>query len=402
MKVAIVSDLHIGYERFADDALSQAREALESASTQADAIILPGDIFDKRYPKPEVIAQAINLFRELSKKEWKARVVSFEGKTKSYTNIPVIAISGTHERTAEGKDNPLNLLGLAGLLVDTSEATTTVEKDGERIAVYGLGGISEERVKDKLIELNPKPKQGAFNIFMFHQSTKELIPQSREEFISYSDLPKGFDLYVNGHIHSRVEASVHGKKLLIPGSTVLTQLKSGEQEKKGFILFDTKNDSYEFKYISSRRFVLRELYFDSAAPRDVLERCEKEIAEILSKARDKPVIRLSLDGTIKEGFNSMDLPVHLLERRYSDRAILEIDSKDLLNPLLEGEIADIRNEKIDNIPVRELGVGLLSSKLKELKFDSSINISELFNILSSEQNKEKAVEKALEYINGEE
>ncbi|MDE1833554.1 MAG: metallophosphoesterase, partial [Candidatus Micrarchaeota archaeon] len=171
MKIAIVSDTHIGYERFAEDALSQATEALEKASQMADIILLPGDVFDRRAPRPDVIAQSINLFRELSRKKWQARVVDFNGRgTKCYTDVPVVAISGTHERTAEGKDNPLNLLGLAGLLVDTSEATTIIEKGDERVAIYGLGGISEERVRDKLTELDPKPVSGAFNVFMLHQS----------------------------------------------------------------------------------------------------------------------------------------------------------------------------------------------------------------------------------------
>ncbi|EQD59621.1 metallophosphoesterase, partial [mine drainage metagenome] len=75
--------------------------------------------------------------------------------------------------------------------------------------------------------------------FMLHQSIYEILPFD-ESFMHYDDLPKGFDLYVCGHIHSRVKATVNGKLFLIPGSTVLTQLKEGEQERKGFILFDTK------------------------------------------------------------------------------------------------------------------------------------------------------------------
>ena len=39
MRIAIVSDLHIGYERFEADAFAQAKEALELAKTQADAIL---------------------------------------------------------------------------------------------------------------------------------------------------------------------------------------------------------------------------------------------------------------------------------------------------------------------------------------------------------------------------
>ncbi|MCL5413496.1 MAG: hypothetical protein M1569_03795 [Candidatus Marsarchaeota archaeon] len=63
MKIAILSDFHLGYERFREDAYRQAEEALTRAAGLADAMIIPGDIFDNRMPRPDVIAEAINLFR---------------------------------------------------------------------------------------------------------------------------------------------------------------------------------------------------------------------------------------------------------------------------------------------------------------------------------------------------
>ncbi|MDE1870649.1 MAG: metallophosphoesterase family protein [Candidatus Micrarchaeota archaeon] len=400
MKVAIVSDMHIGYERFAEDAYVQAKEALEKASELADLIIMPGDIFDKRSPKPEVIAQAINIFRELSQKKWDAKVIGFTGSN-LHTDVPVIGISGTHERTAFGKENPFSLLGLAGLVVDTSEATTIVGKGGEKVAIFGLGGLSEEMVMESLKELKPRPVSGAFNIFMFHQSTYELLPFS-EDFIHYDDLPKGFDLYVDGHIHNMVEADVHGKKLLIPGSTVLTQLKDGEQNGKGFILFDTSTYRYEFVKIKSRPFVSVELDFDMARPKDVKERCEGKIDEILDRHETKPIIRLKLRGTIESGFGSTDMPLQSILMKYSQKAVIEIDNSKLLNPELQSSIEELRDNKIGSIPVKDLGMKMLSEKLKEQKFDEKIDHEQLFGILSNDSKKEKVLKEAMEFLNGNE
>jgi DNA repair protein SbcD/Mre11 len=401
VKIAIVSDMHIGYERFADDAFKQARDALEKASELADAIIMPGDIFDKRSPKPEVIAQAINIFRDLAKKSWKARVTSFNGRENSrrFTDIPVVGISGTHERTAFGKENPLSLLGLAGLIVDTSEATTVIEKDGDRVAIFGLGGLSEERVKGTLLELDPKPVEGAFNIFMFHQSIYEILPFSND-FIHYDDLPKNFDLYVDGHIHSRIESKVHGKLFLIPGSTVLTQLKEGEQEEKGFLLFDTEKYSYEFIAIDSRQLVFRTIEFDNATPNAIREKCDNAIKEILGSSRERPIIRLKLQGTIDSGFNSTDMPLHSVMMKYSQKAIIEMDHSKLVNPELQYEIENLRDSKIGNIPIKELGMGILGAKLKDQKFDENLNYTELFGILSEDSKKEKVLKRALEFLEG--
>jgi DNA repair exonuclease SbcCD nuclease subunit len=398
VKVAIVSDMHIGYERFVEDAFNQAKEALERASEMADVIIMPGDIFDKRAPKPDAIAQAINIFRELSKKQWKAKVTSFNGRNgKNHTNIPVIGISGTHERTAFGKENALGLLGLAGLIVDTSEATTIVEKDGDKVAIFGLGGLTEEQVKGKLAELDPKPVNGIFSIFMFHQSIYELLPFS-SDFIHYDDLPKGFDLYVDGHIHSRVEADVHGKKFLIPGSTVLTQLKDGETEEKGFILFDTSNYTYEFIKIECRQFVSRTIEFNEVKPSELKERCEKELDSILASSKHNPIIRLKLKGTIDRGFGNSDMPTNSIITRYSQNAVVEIDSSKLVNPSMQESIENLRENKIEGMPVKELGMSILGSKLKEQKFDDKINYIQLFNMLSSDTKKEKIIKEVTDFL----
>ncbi len=398
MKLAIISDTHIGCDRFGEDALLQAKEALEKASTVADAILLPGDIFDKRFPKPEVLADAIDLFRPLSDKQWPAKVTSFNSKSsKVYTKLPIIAISGTHERTAEGSDNPLSLLGLAGFLIDTSEATTMLEKDGERVAVFGLGGLSEDHVREKLKELKPEPVSGAFNIFMFHQSLYELLPFN-EGFIRYSELPEGFDLYLCGHIHNRVETSVYGKKLLIPGSTVLTQFKDAEQESKGFILFDTSTYSYSFERINSRRFVVKELHFEGATPASVLKSCEAEVGSLISGVNDKPIIKLNLKGTIGEGFSSADLGLREMASNYAGKALLSIDSSKLVSPEVDGSIDAIRDGKFGGLSVKELGMSILYEKLKEHKFDGS-DTQKLFEMLSDNSNREKLLKSMLEFLN---
>ncbi|MCL4379501.1 MAG: metallophosphoesterase [Candidatus Marsarchaeota archaeon] len=397
MKIAIVSDLHLGYERFEEDAYLQAKSALESASGMADAVLIPGDIFDKRYPRPDVISQAINIFRELSKKEWGARIVGYTGSVGLHTHAPIIAIPGTHERIAEGKDNAVRLLSLAGLLADTSEATTTIQKGDELVSVFGLGGIAEELVKERIAAISPKPTEGTFSIFMFHQSIYEMLPYN-DNFIKYSDLPKGFDIYVSGHMHSRHDAEVHGKKLLIPGSTVLTQMKGDEQGSKGFIVFDTHDGSYKFVQINSRPYVTAEIRVENAKPSELISRCESETERMISGKSTKPIIRLKVTGTMANGFDKADLQAHALAMKYSDKAFLTIDTSQLSSPGTELMIDELRDGKIDDIPIKELGMLTLYKRLKDAGADQTISYTELFNILSSQASKEKAVKSAAELL----
>lgn len=399
MRIGIVSDTHIGYERFEEDAYRQALEALSKAAEMSDAIIIPGDVFDRRAPHPKIIADAIKIFREVEQKDkLGAKVLEKKGGDgKIYTQLPIIAISGTHERTTIGSENALSLLGLAGLLIDANEATVMLEKDGEKVAVYGLGGTSEELVKQKLKELDPRPVKGAFNIFMFHQSIYELLPFN-DNFLRYDDLPEGFDLYVDGHIHGRVESETHGKPFIIPGSTVLTQLKDGEQEKKGFVIYDTLSNTHEFIAIGSRDFKVLHIKMTDTTPTAIADACESAIRKELDLHSDKPIIKLVVEGKLAHGYTGADLLLHSIIKKFSSRAILEVDSSKLETPELGLQIDDVRNGKLNGMPLKDMGMQMLISRLKEYKYSGKIDAAKLFELLSAEASKEKTLKAALESL----
>lgn len=396
MKLAILSDFHLGYERFFDDAYKQASEALEAAAALADAIIIPGDIFDNRAPKPEVLAQGINIFRNLSGRVWKAKVVSFESARKAYTNVPILAIPGTHERRSQEAENAVQLLSLAGLLVDISEGRAVLEKDGEKVAVYGLGGVSDERTREVLGRLNPAPAKGMFNVFIFHQSIYELLPFSKD-FLLFDELPKGFDLYVDGHIHNKIEKSVHGKPFLIPGSTVLTQLKEVEQEPKGFFLFDTSTGKYSFNKINSRPFVFLRVNVAGMSADEIKGRLHAEVEKVISNSFEKPIVRIALDGKAERGkIESLD--IQEVAKRFEDRAIIDISKNNLDEAVISELGEDVRKGVLENISIRDYGMSIFLEKLKSSKYSLKTNPSMLFDTLSSEATKDKAVKNALDLL----
>jgi len=397
MRIAIASDFHLGYERFREDAFKQAEEALEAAANEADAIIIPGDVFDMRIPRPDVLAEAINLFRNLSKKEWKAKVTAVMAASKAYTTVPVVAIPGTHERRAQGVENPVNLLGLAGLLVDVSDGYAVIEKGSEKVMVYGIGGVSEERFLETIKKLDPKPLPGHFSIFMFHQSAYELLPFS-EDFIHLDQLPEGFDLYVNGHIHSRVEKKVHGKPFLIPGSTVLTQLKDGEQEEKGFFIFDTSTGTYTFHKIRSRRFVVAKLNADGKSADELGSEIRKAIDAAIGTKGGMPIVRVEINGLMKKGARSIDLDFQGIIKEYQGRALVEIAKPGMEEIEASSDIEALRKGLMENMSVKDYGLGIFVEKLKESKYGLGIGPSELFELLSDDASKDKVIKKALERL----
>lgn len=396
MKIAILSDFHIGYDRFREDAFRQAEEALELASQSADIIVIAGDIFDYRHPKPEVIAEAITLFKKFSTRKFNVEVSGFEGRGKTYTKVPIIAIPGTHERRTDGEVDSIDLLNLAGLLVNANQARVVLEKNGEKVVVYGVGGIAEERFKEILQKLNPKPTEGAFNLFMFHQSVHEFLPFS-DDFVYLEELPEGFDLYIDGHIHSKVESKCHGKDFLIPGSTVLTQLKDGEQEEKGFFVYDTLKKNYSFHKINSRKFFMIRLNVDGMEPSAISGAVEKEIGSVKSKNKENPIIRIVLEGKLKEGFRSIDVGIKDVIEAHSKDAVIEV-SKSGIEGMESKEAEELRSGILDNVSIRDYGMGIFMEKLKQNKYSLNVSPSILFDSLSSDAKKEIVIKEAMELV----
>lgn len=250
MKLAILSDFHLGYEKTSEDTFKQAQSALEAASKKADALLILGDVFDDPAPTEEAKSDALKLFQSMAGKGWKAKVISTDN-AKGSTSLPIIAIAGNHENRETRKGGkPLASLRSAGLIVELDNSIAVIENGSERVAVYGIGNVKDSKFLETIKLLKPAPMSGYFSVFMFHQSILELMPFNPAPSISLDDLPDGFDLYVNGHLHNRTAMELHGKPFLMPGSTVFTHMEAGfPRDYKGFYVFDTATSSYEFNVV---------------------------------------------------------------------------------------------------------------------------------------------------------
>jgi DNA repair exonuclease SbcCD nuclease subunit len=411
MKIAIFSDTHFGFSFGGftkEDSFLQANQVVDKILERRDidAVIIAGDIFDSDNPDSSTLAKSLRILQKLTIKDYTAKVEEVEFRNKkdfsAFPSLPVVAIPATHERKAFGEEDIVEALQIANFLINANNKWIKISKGNEKVSILGLGGMDDSEFKKFLekerekIEEEVKNKDG-FKIFLFHQSLKELMPFVND-FASLDELPKGFDLYVCGHIHNKVEARVHTKMFLIPGSTVLTQQKKEEQGKKGFLIFDTKNYSYEFVEINSRPFFYIELNFESATPSEVIEKTKQKIEEIEKKA-EKPIIKIKITGTLKEGFKPKDLQLTQLQK--DEKALISID-KALTSKTTEIEIEKVR-EMIKKGDVKELGSQMLAEELRKIGF--KLDGLALFEILSrkeerksKEKTREENIEEALKLI----
>ena len=335
MKIALIADTHLGYPRFEEDAFIQAERAFTDASDKADLILFAGDLFDMKIPKLETLNRAIHIFKEVK--------------------VPIFAIHGNHERRTKDMVNPAQLIASTGVIDYLRTTSKVFEKDGEKVQVFGLGSVPEEyatfAVKNAMERF--KPEEGAFKVLVIHQTLKELIPHADNELsIEYLEtLP--FDLIVNGHIHKTV--SKLGGKILIPGSTVITQLKKEETEPKGYFLYDTKDKKAEFVEIPCRKFIYEEMEFQDAGESQITTAIKEKIGEIRKESPDA-IISIKVNGTLKEGLSSSDIRFDGFENVFIDNK-LNLDN-------LSARLEKIRNLRQENLSVRELAVKELNKKIE--------------------------------------
>ncbi len=356
VKIAIISDTHLGYPRFSEDAYNQAKSALIDANEKADLILLAGDVFDTRIPKFETIEQLIGILREMK--------------------VPVIAIHGNHERRSRDMINALQLLQSGGLITYLHNEGRIIEVNGEKINIIGLGNVPsgyEMVAIESSIKKNPRI-EGVLNIFLIHQDIKGI--SFGESDLSIEDIDKiPYELVVNGHVHKKL---LDSGKLIIPGSTVVTQLKEGETEQRGYVIYDTTSKKSEFFEIPCRKFVLKVLEFNNSGISEVRERIEKELAGI----DENTIIKIVLKGTLKEGLESGDLSLS-----YRRNGVYLENKLNVLS--LKEKIEKIKELKENKLSVREVATKALEEKTKG-KID--FNAKEFFEKIS------EGVEEGLEYL----
>ncbi|HSB47683.1 MAG TPA: DNA repair exonuclease [Candidatus Bilamarchaeum sp.] len=361
MKIAVFSDPHLGYARFEEDSYIQAERAILSANEKADLILCAGDIFDVKIPKLETLKRAVEIFRKAKK--------------------PLFAIHGNHERRAKDLVNPAQLLESGSGIRLLHGKSAIFEKDGERIQVLGVGSVPEEYAQTALKKIMEgfRKEEGAFAILMLHQTIKELVPGAEEEIsLDYLEtLP--FDLIIDGHIHETIVKL--GGRFLIPGSTVITQLKKDEMAPKGYFLYDTKTRKAEFIEIPSRKFFYEVLEFKDATEPDVKQAVTDRIKGIRDLHPDA-VIAIKIDGSLKGGLSKGDIHVE-------GYANVFIDNR-LSTENLGSKLEKIRASREEAVSFREMA-------MKDLKAKTAGKITlfepvELFDKLA------ESPEAGLEYI----
>lgn len=382
MKIAIVSDTHFGYawesER-ADDSFEAAHEAFQR-TRDADLVILPGDIYDHKVPKQEVLGRSIDCFNEYRRGDCNLTFTAESDVTHDFTGTPVVAIHGTHERRMKGFTNPIELLEKMGYLLHLHNETAVLQNaEGETVAVHGMSGVPERYAPGVLEKFAPEPVADAYNIFVFHQSVEKFVYTSTDHaHLKLEHLPEGFDLLVDGHIHWYDLSNVgKNKPLILPGSTVSTQMRKVEAEKsKGFVTVDTATDEVQFHELENQRDLFyEEIDVSDMSSADILNTVDDRMNDIIDGNGKKPLVRLILTGK-----TDASLKLAEIRKRYRDDVVLSLSKRFTRSSQSVSPEAFQESTKT----VAERGQEMLRSKLES----DSLQVENLFELLAEEQRDE--------------
>jgi len=374
MKLAVIADTHLGFQygsERGEDAFDNAADAFQkTVEARPDAILLLGDIFDHKVEKPEVLGRAIQLFQRLNK---------------SIASDKIIAIYGTHETRHKDATNPVQLLAQARLLTLLHKSSIALEKDAQKVVVYGLSGVHDSFAKDELASWNPQPTPGTFNIMLIHQTFKEDIPQL-DNIMTYADLPKGFDLFLSGHIHHQHESNV--PSILYPGSTIRTQLSANTPNKLGFYILEINNNQLTKKEFitldAPREFVHLKLDVSNNSPAEIIAALDNRLTNTINTktfANKKPIIKIKLIGQLQKGFSASDLYLSTITKKFKEHCFLKIDKSKIESEHSKERLKFLADLGQKQESIESLGIDLLARRLKDTNVPKP-KLAELFEQLA--------------------
>ncbi|CDF34259.1 unnamed protein product [Chondrus crispus] len=201
-------------------------------------------------------------------------------------SLPVFVIHGGHDQptvqTGTGRaraapTSSLHLLAQAGLVTyfGQSPCSTNIEvapillqKGQKRLALYGLGNVSDERhlhlhldvegCHKDVDELNDRVPW--FNVFVLHQNCA--TGRSSTRGIPGTLLPAWLNYVVLGHEHESKPDVRRSKPVIVqPGSTVATSLSAREAKQKHAILLEIHKEQL-VKHVPITLYTVRNLHVE--------------------------------------------------------------------------------------------------------------------------------------------
>ncbi|HXG73591.1 MAG TPA: DNA repair exonuclease [Candidatus Nitrosotenuis sp.] len=348
-KFAHFSDVHLGFQK--TQALKKIEKNVfqsavsECVAREVDFVIISGDLFHVNIPEMEVNVFAFEQLRSLKE-----------------AGIPVYAVYGSHDFSPVSK-SIIDLLEAAGLV---TKVTRQLESQNGSIR---LGFLSDPKTGAKIVGL-PGLKAGkdmayyeqldraslesepGFKIFVFHGGLDEAKTRTTPEtdFMPLSLLPKKFDYYAGGHMHSFVHQKYQDYPHVVYPGTLFAGYHSDLEEnakgqKRGFVLVDFSESVNKIEFIE-------------------VKNAEYEILEINAENRDAKSVNSELLQKAKSMEPQGKIIIIKLVGRLSTGKTTDIDTSLLREMLVSGGAIEVKISK-NNLFSREYDISAAKGQSRD-------------------------------------
>jgi DNA repair exonuclease SbcCD nuclease subunit len=234
IKVLLIADTHLGFERRREDFFRAYEHALEPAIRgEVDLVIHGGDVFFRSRVKPGLVMRAFEPLKRIAD-----------------SGVPVLVVPGNHERSAI----PYPLLALhPGIHLFDRPRTVSLNLHGAAVAVAGFP-CERNQVRYRFRELVQRTGwrsvRSELRLLCFHQSVEgatvgpnDYVFRADADVIPGATIPRGFAAALAGHIHRHqvLATDLSGRPLaapvFYPGSTQRTSAAEWG-ETKGYVTLE--------------------------------------------------------------------------------------------------------------------------------------------------------------------
>ena len=208
-----------------------------------------------------------------------------------------------------------------------------------------------------------------FKVFVFHGALNELKPPSLEmmEGMPAASLPRGFNYYAGGHVHSRRVASLPGlDNIAFPGPLFATDypelLQIAHGEERGFYIVEYDDEKVnKVSFVPVKVCEIIEVHYSAEGKSSA--RAGEELAELASRTDGRgKVVLLTVEGRLSEGKTS-DIDFFAIRKRISSSNPLIVLSNHshLTSPELESRPGPMKPVQLTERELFVRGIAIVKS-----------------------------------------
>jgi DNA repair exonuclease SbcCD nuclease subunit len=385
VRIAHLADTHLGYKQYnLEEREKDIYDVLEEIGEKiieehADIVIHSGDLFDS--PRPT--AQAYYAFKRFLR--------GLDRKVKFF------AVLGDHDKPKiRGMpphrlfEDQIQTLGVGG----TAEHQI-ISVDGKEVLVAGISNLSQMYravLAEELKKLGSLKTKCDYSVLVLHQAIDRFFIEEACE-LALTDVPKNFNYYAMGHLHSRIKAS-HGQgELAYPGSSEIIrsdEIADWKKRGKGFYIVDLNERQAKVTNIDLER--IRPQMGVTLNYGHLKEELE-EFVESFSGCHKAPVVQVRVEGkdidrqavhqTLSEALTGKVLTFRPTITEESEMRLPELKpgsfnvTQVLADYFKKKEVAELANEMLkhlrqgDTVGAKDVADGYFSKVKKAGKIDDT-------------------------------